>query len=138
MKQIRLVYFSRATRPMSLQDIRNILMTARENNLGQGICGMLSYEQHFFLQALEGERSAVNELYLEIAEDPRHDGVTILSYEEIDAPVFGLWQMGFAPASDNFYELLNSVGVSRFDPNLFSTSQAFDFLQRLSALQSDD
>jgi len=123
---------------MSLQDIQNILATARDNNQGQGICGMLSYEQSYFLQALEGERAVVNELYLEIAEDPRHDYIEILSYEEIDEPVFGNWQMGFAPASDKFYELLSSVGLSRFEPAQFSPQQAFEFLHGLSQLQSSE
>jgi len=132
------VYFSKATRPMSLQDIQNILATARDNNQGQGICGMLSYEQSYFLQVLEGERAVVNELYLEIAEDPRHDYIEILSYEEIEAPVFGNWQMGFAPASDKFYELLSSVGLSRFEPAQFSPQQAFEFLHGLSQLQSSE
>ncbi|MGB1091421.1 MAG: BLUF domain-containing protein [Oceanobacter sp.] len=135
MKLVRLVYFSQSTQTMSLQDIHNILEVARENNQGQGICGMLSYEQQFFLQALEGERSAVNELYLDIADDPRHDSIEILSYEEIEKPVFGDWQMGFAPASERFYNLLNEVGASRFDPASFSPEQALTFLKQLSSHQ---
>jgi hypothetical protein len=135
MKQVRLVYFSQSTRAMSLQDIQNILATARENNQGLGICGMLSYEHNYFLQALEGDRDVVNELYLEIAEDPRHDDIQILSYEEITEPVFGNWQMGFAPASEHFYELLNEVGTSRFDPTEFSAQQGLEFLVRLSKIQ---
>lgn len=138
MPMVRLVYFSRATRPMSMQDIQNILNVARSNNDNQGICGMLGYERNCFLQVLEGERNSVNELYLQIADDPRHDGVEIISYEYINAPEFGNWQMGFVAASDTFYTLLNEVGVSGFDPALFSPEQALGFLQRLSRLNQPD
>ena len=136
MANIRLIYFSRATRDMSLQDIQDILGTARENNGNLNICGMLCYEQQYFLQALEGDREAVNELYLDIADDPRHDEAVIIAYEEITAPSFKEWNMGFAPASDHFYTLLNEVGMNTFLPAQLTASQATNFLLKLSQHQS--
>jgi len=129
---VRLVYFSVATRDMSLLDVQQILDVARPNNDSLHICGMLCYEQRYFLQALEGERSEVNELYLSIAEDARHDEVVIISYEEIDQPMFTEWQMGFAPASDHFYSLLSELGQNQFEPSELTAKQAITFLQRLS------
>ena len=49
MKLVRLVYYSHASREMSLSDLKSILDTARRNNQAEGICGMLSYEQQYFL-----------------------------------------------------------------------------------------
>mgnify|MGYP000002885847 FL=1 len=129
---IRLTYLSRATRDMNLQDIQNILTVARDNNQSIDICGMLCYDQRYFLQTLEGERDEVNELFLDIADDPRHDDVVIVGYEYIDATTFGAWDMGFAPASDEFYQLLNEVGQNTFDPREFSPEQAVTFLSKLS------
>lgn len=130
--KIRLVYYSVATRDMSLLDVQQILDVARPNNDSLQICGMLCYEQRYFLQALEGEREAVNELYLSIAEDSRHDEVTIISYEEVEQPLFTQWQMGFAPASDHFYSLLSELGQNTFDPSALSSEQALTLLKRMS------
>ncbi|WP_300427557.1 BLUF domain-containing protein [uncultured Thalassolituus sp.] len=131
---VRLTYMSRATRDMSLQDIQDILQVARENNQGINICGMLCYDQRYFLQTLEGERDQVNELFLEIAEDPRHDDVVIVGYEYIPATTFGSWDMGFAPASDQFYQLLNKLGQNTFNPADMTPEQAVSFLTGLAAL----
>ncbi|MAS24634.1 MAG: blue light sensor protein [Oceanospirillaceae bacterium] len=132
MMNVRLVYYSLATRDMSLLDVQQILDVARPNNDSLHICGMLCYEQRYFLQALEGERADVNELYLSIAEDARHDEVVIISYQEIDEPMFNEWQMGFAPASDHFYSLLSELGQNSFDPSELTAEQALKLLQRLS------
>lgn len=137
MDLVRLVYFSRASREMSLSDLKSILDVARTNNNAQDICGMLSYDQRYFLQALEGERSAVNELYLDIADDPRHDEITIISYEYIDAPFFNQWQMGYAGSSAEFSRLLKEMGQSEFLPDKMTAGQALTFLQHLSGNQAD-
>ena len=129
---IRLIYMSRSTGELNLQDVQDILTVARANNSNLDISGMLCYEQKYFLQALEGDRSAVNELYLEIADDPRHDEIVIISYEYVDNAVFGSWTMGFAPASDHFYTLLNEIGHNSFNPKELTPEQAFSFLHKLS------
>lgn len=137
MNLIRLVYYSRASREMSLSDLKSILEVARSNNDSLEICGMLSYDQQYFLQALEGERSAVNELYLDIADDPRHDEINIISYEYIDAPCFKQWQMGYAGSSAEFTRLLSDLGQSEFLPDEMTPQQALSFLQHLSGNQAD-
>ncbi|WP_296047836.1 BLUF domain-containing protein [uncultured Alteromonas sp.] len=137
MRLVRLVYYSHASREMSLSDLKSILDVARRNNQAQGICGMLSYEQQYFLQALEGERSAVNELYLDIAEDPRHDEITIISYEEIAEPFFKQWKMGYAGGSAEFTKLLQSMGQTEFLPDTMTPQQAFKFLQHLTGNQAE-
>lgn len=132
---VRLVYYSVATRDMSLLDIQSILEVARAHNRSINVCGMLCYEQKYFLQVLEGDREDVNELYLEIADDPRHDQVVIISYDVITAPLFPDWNMGFAPASDHFYRLLNELGKNEFLPQDFTAEQALSFLKGLSDYQ---
>lgn len=134
---IRLVYYSRALRDMSLQDIQDILTTARANNADQNICGMLCYESNWFLQALEGDRETVNELFLEIADDARHDDVVIISYEYIDRCVFPSWHMGYAANSGAITELLTSFGLTDFEPVKLSAPQALEFLQTMANQQQE-
>jgi len=137
MKQVRLIYFSAVTRDMSLQDLKNILETARDNNAEQGICGMLCYENNYFLQVLEGDRAKVSELFIDIADDPRHDDIELLGFDYIEKPVFSNWQMGYAGGSAIFNALLNKLDMERFEPGRLSPRQALAFLHHLSAHQSD-
>ncbi|WP_027857195.1 BLUF domain-containing protein [Marinobacterium jannaschii] len=136
MTQVRLLYFSRATRDMSLSDLKDILGKARANNDSLEVCGMLCYENRYFLQALEGERSALNELYLDIAEDPRHDEITLISYCEVDSPTFERWKMGYAAGSAEFYRLLKEMGQTEFSPAVMNEAQALSFLKLMSGNQS--
>ena len=137
MTSVRLIYYSRASRDMSLLDLKNILNVARTNNTRLNICGMLCYEQRYFLQALEGERGCVNELYLDIAEDMRHDEVVILHYSEVEAPSFSQWDMGYASSSSQFAKLLNDLGQSSFQPSAMSGEQALQFLLQASQYQTE-
>jgi len=137
MKLVRLLYYSRASREMSLSDLKDILGTARDNNSSIDVCGMLCYDQLYFLQALEGDRETVNELYLDIADDPRHDDVVIISYDEVSEQVFPQWQMGYAGSSAQFSQLLQELGQTTFSPIDMTKEQAFSFLQKMSSFQSD-
>lgn len=137
MKLVRLVYYSRASREMSLSDLKGILGTARDNNDSIDVCGMLCYDKQYFLQVLEGEREAVNELYLDIADDPRHDDIIIISYDEITEQVFPHWKMGYASSSAQFLALLKELKQTDFTPADMSAAQAFTFLQTMSGAQSD-
>lgn len=135
---IRLIYYSRALNKMSLQDIQNILTSARTNNSDQGVCGMLCYESNWFLQTLEGERDTVNEIFLEIADDVRHDDVVIISYEYIEECIFPNWHMGYAANSGTVADLLKSFGHSKFEPENLTPEQALMFLQTMSNQQQDE
>lgn len=137
MKLVRLLYYSRASREMSLSDLKDILGTARDNNNSIDVCGMLCYDKRYFLQALEGEREAVNELYLDIADDPRHDDIVIISYDEVNENVFPQWQMGYAGSSAQFTALLNELNQVDFTPADMTADQAFRFLNVMSGAQSE-
>tara|TARA_R110002012_G_scaffold318732_1_gene537627 strand:+ start:2062 stop:2508 length:447 start_codon:yes stop_codon:yes gene_type:complete len=137
MKLVRLLYYSRASREMSLSDLKNILGTARDNNNSIDVCGMLCYDQQYFLQALEGDRETVNELYLDIADDPRHDDVVIISYNEVNEHAFPQWQMGYAASSAKFSALLKALGQTEFSPDNMTPEQAFTFLTEMAGAQTE-
>ncbi len=73
-------------------ELGDIFTTARRKNKGLDITGALIISGDAFVQALEGDETAVRNLYATIVEDPRHDELTIL--EEVDARrTFGRWAM---------------------------------------------
>ena len=91
---VRLLYVSRALDPSDMVATQSILESAREHNVHNGITGILCYGSGIYLQAIEGGRDAINELYSHIVRDPRHKQVVLLHYQEITERRFGGWTMG--------------------------------------------
>lgn len=96
-----LVYASTALRDYSEDELLQLLHQARQTNAQLGITGLLLYspgtptEKGTFVQALEGPREAVRDLYLAICRDSRHRDCTLLKEETLFLPRFAEWTMGF-------------------------------------------
>lgn len=101
MSLISLVYVSVESHPLSEEDLIEILKKAREKNERLDITGMLLYRDGFFIQCLEGEKSAVESLYATIKLDNRHENVLTVSQDEIEERTFKDWKMGFNHISDS-------------------------------------
>ena len=134
---VRLLYVSRAIDQDSAKAIESILETSRAHNLSHGITGVLCYGGGIFLQAIEGGRSAVNELYAQIIRDPRHTQVQLLHYEEITERHFGGWTMGQV----NLAKLNTSIVLKyserpEFDPYSVSGKVSMALLEELMATAS--
>jgi Sensors of blue-light using FAD len=91
---VRLMYASRAAKPLDPEELSHILRQSRSGNPRHGITGVLCNSGELFIQVLEGGRVAVNQLYNRIVADRRHTDVTLLSYEEIGERRFAGWAMG--------------------------------------------
>ncbi len=90
---VRLLYCSRAV-DTSEAAIESILSQSRQHNPVTGITGILCYGGGIFLQAIEGGRMPVSDLFGHIQKDARHKDVALLHYEEISERRFGGWTMG--------------------------------------------
>lgn len=106
----RLVYLSAAKTLFSKAELLDLLVKAREKNRRLGLTGLLLYKNGDFLQLLEGEKKAVEELFATIEADPRHTGTTVVIAEECPARLFADWSMGFRDLGDP--ELLKLPGFS--------------------------
>ena len=91
---VRLMYASRAAKPLDPEELSAILRQTKASNPAAGITGVLCCAGNVFIQVLEGGRMAVNTLYRRIAADPRHQDVILLNYEEIGERRFASWAMG--------------------------------------------
>lgn len=96
---LQIIYASAATRKISSEELRDILIKARANNEALGVSGMLVYDDGSFIQVLEGPSEAVSALVERIKGDPRHTQFRLLSRRDIEAREFGEWSMGFADTS---------------------------------------
>jgi hypothetical protein len=85
---------------LKLSNIANILASVRRNNAARGVAGLLYFNQHYFLQCLEGSRSAVNQSYHKILRDDRHTMPMLLEYQEIAERSFSTCEMRYLPATE--------------------------------------
>jgi hypothetical protein len=130
---VRLLYASRAV-DASPEAIEAILAQSREHNPANGISGILCYGGGIFLQAIEGGRSQVSELYGHIQRDPRHREVTLLLYEEILERRFGGWSMGQVNLSKSNHSLLLKYSEKpELDPYAISGKVSLALLEDLAA-----
>jgi hypothetical protein len=133
---VRLLYASRAVDP-STDAIDKILTQSRHYNPTCGITGILCYGGGIFLQAIEGGRMAVSDLYGHIQRDARHKDVVLLHYEEISERRFGGWTMGQVNMSKiNTNILLKYAEKPELDPYSVSGKVSLALLEELMATAS--
>ena len=130
---VRLLYASRAV-DISPAAIESILGPSRAHNTVYGITGILCYGQGIFLQAIEGGRTAISELYGHIQRDPRHKDVVLLHFEEITERRFGGWTMGQVNLSRlNSSTLLKYSEKPELNPYAVSGKVSMALLEELMA-----
>jgi hypothetical protein len=95
MALIHLIYVSTATTECGDAELDRILESSERHNSQQHVTGMLLYCDGNFIQAIEGEESAIDETYGRIAKDPRHTDLFLLLREPIAQRSFHRWSMGF-------------------------------------------
>ena len=133
---VRLLYASRAV-DSSADAIDTILAKSRQYNPTCGITGILCYGGGIFLQAIEGGRMAVSELYGHIQRDARHKDVVLLHYEEILERRFGGWTMGQVNVTRiNQSILLKYAEKPELDPYGVSGKVSLALLEELMATAS--
>jgi len=132
MHLVRLVYASRFSKTMNLEELRNILEVSREENPKKCITGVLCYGPGLFLQCLEGPRPEVNELYCKIANDTRNEDVSLLDYGDINERAFEQWSMAYVKADDITEHLIMRFSAGKsFDPFSMTGEQALGFVHAL-------
>ena len=118
---IQLTYASCTSAAMGPDDLKSILASSQRNNMRAGVTGALFLSNGIFLQQLEGDRTAVNELYHRILLDPRHHDPAILDFSEIASRKFGQWSMGsLAVKESNRAIYLKYSRAANFDPYTMS------------------
>lgn len=134
---VRLLYASRLADTESTTATESILAQSRTHNPASGITGILCYGGGIFLQALEGGRSQVSELYGHIQKDTRHKEVVLLHYEEIMERRFGGWTMGQVNVAKlNTSILLKYSEKPEFNPYAVSGVVSLALLEELMATAS--
>lgn len=110
-----LIYISYASRDLSTDDLKQILLKSEENNAVSGITGMLVFLQGKFIQLLEGAKEDIYSLLEVIRMDERHKKLTVLLEGEMETRNFPGWSMGFKTINPEEFENLSGYT----DPDMF-------------------
>ena len=119
----QLAYISSTARPLSEEDIAQILASSRRNNAEVDVTGALLHGGDTFMQILEGPREGVASVFSRIQMDRRHRSVTVLLHDPV-----GRRQLPEDPMT--FYAISNLPGEDRqrarslFDPSVDQRSRA--------------
>ena len=134
---VQMVYVSYAPPAFEKGDIASILESSKRNNAEAHITGALYFNQHYFLQCLEGERAAVNKLYTRILLDSRHQDPTIVLFREIGQRTFDRWSMQYIEGSaDSKSIFLRHSTRDELDLSAISGESCLNVLKELSELSA--
>lgn len=89
----RIVYTSRARTDLASDEVFRIIETSARNNPARDVTGFLIFNQNRFLQLVEGERQALDELLGVLKRDPRHCDLAIHVREPAIKRCFPNWRM---------------------------------------------
>ena len=129
----RLIYTSRVSPGVDSRAVRDILAVSQRNNAERGLTGALLFNSTYFLQWLEGGRSAVNERFRIIGADKRHYEAEILDYVAISRRTFSDWTMGYAGEGAMNRDLLFQYSkTTEFNPYSLSADSAVELIRHLA------
>lgn len=89
----RLIYKSRSVGEIDWDMVQNILHSSEKENAEHNISGILLATNTHFLQILEGKYEDINDTFMRIVCDKRHQRVQLVSFNVIDAKLFSGWGM---------------------------------------------
>lgn len=89
----RLIYKSRSTDAIDWDFVSQIISSSEESNKEHSISGILLASQTHFLQVIEGTYESVNHAFRRIFKDTRHENLSLISFNVIDARLFRGWGM---------------------------------------------
>lgn len=108
----QIVYASTAAESFGKPELMELLQSSVQRNQQAGITGLLLYKDGLFMQALEGEKPAVQTLFQKISHDPRHRNIIPLIQEPIEHRYFPNSAMAFRDLKSP--ELQDLPGFSDF------------------------
>lgn len=90
----RIKYISRASRPMTAEEVARLREVSVRNNVKTDITGILIELKGLFFQVMEGPSEAVDQLYERISRDDRHTEMLLLSSSDaVPTRMFPDWAM---------------------------------------------
>lgn len=132
----RILYTSRASTDLPSDEVFRIIETSARNNPARNVTGVLIFHQDRFLQLVEGERPALDELLDVLKRDPRHHDLTVHYREPALKRCFPNWRMRRLGASaEGIEEILRTLSEHGIGPQCMNLVGEFLTYAEFGALQ---
>jgi hypothetical protein len=129
---VRMIYVSKPSHSPTKEEVTQILQAAQANNSKHDLTGLMVFNHEYFLQVVEGGRTAVSQLLGHLYKDSRHQDLTMIEFDQIDRRSFGDWSMQFVPAASITKEIvLHNSPTSKFEPEKLTKSGVLELLLAL-------
>ncbi len=129
-----LVYISEATQDFDEFSIQALVKQACQRNEQLSVTGFLSHYDGRFLQYLEGEKKALDELMGSITADNRHTILEVMHLPFSHERRFASWHMRYLPSQRmvtvNLEKVLADVLI-RMNRSLYGQERAIYFVQSI-------
>jgi hypothetical protein len=114
MPLVQLLYRSKSLLPAHRGNdaLKSILATAVRRNRHDDITGCLGYCDSAFVQVLEGRQAQVDETFLRIREDDRHEDVQMLMSRPLRNRAFSSWSMASIDLSQGSTGYVAAFGLA--------------------------
>ena len=125
----RLVYYSTISQIITMTAIRQIIAKSIGNNEAKEITGALYFNEHYFIQVLEGDRTQITLLFNKICLDERHQNVTLIDFSSISHRSFVDWAMLYLKKDTVAEtEILKEANITAFDLDRITSENILEFL----------
>ena len=113
----RIVYTSRARTDLASDEVFRIIETSARNNPSRDVTGFLIFHRDRFLQLVEGEGEALDELLGVLKRDPRHSELIVHYREPASKRCFPNWRMRrLGSTAEGGEEVLRLLGERDIGP----------------------
>lgn len=115
----------------------SILGAAVRRNSLAGVSGALLACDQWFVQALEGSRTKVGEVYGVVCNDPRHRDIRVIEAKPVEERLFGDWSMCGQTLSARDAAIVRLLGARKaIQADSLTASGALKLLTVVRAIQS--
>ena len=90
---LQIVYISVATRNLAPDELVTLCKSSVDNNRHDEISGFMLVKSGKYLQAIEGPKEVVEDAFIRIIQDERHNDLLVLSRRLTSRREFGRWEM---------------------------------------------
>ncbi len=135
----RLLYYSRSTLdPATYEEqVREILAVAVANNNKRNVTGALTYDRHWFAQALEGDLEDVTFIFNKIKHDPRHSDIVIMENGAVTERLFPYWWMVSVSWEEaQATTIQRFAGTENFDPRTIEPKYLLGLMEAVVKMQT--
>jgi EAL domain-containing protein (putative c-di-GMP-specific phosphodiesterase class I) len=118
MKLRRIIYTSQTTKLFSKRNLLDLLHQSRAYNSVDNITGVLIHRKNIFLQVIEGDPEAIEDLLKRLLLDTRHMKLNIVLDQFTESRIFSNWSMGCADFNKPELSLIPGLRADLSDPDI--------------------